>query len=283
MTTLAYGVLDPAEEELELVIAGHPPALLVSGDAAAHYLPLQGGMALGASQTSMYRSQTVPFPAGSTLVLYTDGLVERRGESIDDGLERLRAIGERIDDVESLCTRLLEDMVGDEPPDDVAVVAARLPPLTDDLRTTWPARPESLVGVRHLLRRWLRIHGASEQEAYDILVSCQEACANAVEHAYGPGRAHFDVDASHRAARIRVTVRDKGRWREPRGVASRPWDRADALVDGARGRRPRRGRHRRGPRAQTGAGGRGMRQLARIVASRRTTAFPSRGSRARST
>ena len=99
-----------------------------------------------------------------------------------------------------------------------ALVAARLPPLTDDLRTTWPARPESLVGVRHLLRRWLRSHGASEQEAYDILVSCQEACANAVEHAYGPGRAHFDVDASHRAARIRVTVRDKGRWREPRGT-----------------------------------------------------------------
>ena len=109
MTTLAYGVLDPAEEELELVVAGHPPALLVSGEAAAHYLPLHGGMALGASQTSTYRSQTVPFPAGSTLVLYTDGLVERRGESIDDGLERLRAIGERIDDVESLCTRLLED------------------------------------------------------------------------------------------------------------------------------------------------------------------------------
>ena len=72
--------------------------------------------------------------------------------------------------------------------------------------------------MRHLLRRWLRVHGAAEEEAYDILVACQEACANAVEHAYGPGRAHFDVDASHRAARIRVTVRDEGRWREPRGT-----------------------------------------------------------------
>jgi serine phosphatase RsbU (regulator of sigma subunit)/anti-sigma regulatory factor (Ser/Thr protein kinase) len=217
MTTLAYAVLDSAEQELELVVAGHPPALLASGEAVARYLPLQGGMALGASQTSTYRSLTVPFPAGSTLVLYTDGLVERRGESIDDGLERLRAIGERIDDVDSLCTRLLEEMVEDEPPDDVAVVAARLPPLTDDLRTTWPARPESLVAVRHLVRRWLQAHGASEQESYDILVACQEACANAIEHAYGPGRAHFEVDASHRAARIRVIVRDEGRWREPRG------------------------------------------------------------------
>jgi len=218
MTTLAYTVLDPAEEALELVVAGHPPALVVSPGAAARYLPMQGGMALGASQASSYRSWNVPFPAGDTLVLYTDGLVERRGESIDDGLERLRVLAETIDDAEALCAHVIDRMVDDEPPDDVAMVAARLPPLTDDLRTTWPARPESLVAVRHLLRRWLRAHGASEHEAYDILVACQEACANAVEHAYGPGRAHFEVDASHRAARIRVTVRDHGRWREPRGT-----------------------------------------------------------------
>jgi serine phosphatase RsbU (regulator of sigma subunit)/anti-sigma regulatory factor (Ser/Thr protein kinase) len=218
MTTLAYTVLDPAEEALEVVVAGHPPALVVSPGGAARYLPLHGGMALGASQASSYRSQSVPFPAGDTLVLYTDGLVERRGESIDDGLERLRALAERIDGAEALCAQAIDRMVDDEPPDDVAIVAARLPPLTDDLRTIWPARPESLVAVRHLLRRWLRAHGASEHEAYDILVACQEACANAVEHAYGPGRAHFEVDASHRAARIRVTVRDRGRWREPRGT-----------------------------------------------------------------
>jgi serine phosphatase RsbU (regulator of sigma subunit)/anti-sigma regulatory factor (Ser/Thr protein kinase) len=217
MTTLAYSVLDPAEEELELIVAGHPPALLIAGDGTARYLPLQGAMALGASQGSRYRSQTLPFAAGSTLVLYTDGLVERRGTSIDTGLERLRANCEGIDEVDELCVHVLDSMVAGEPADDVALVAARLPPLADDLRTTWPARPESLVAVRHALRRWLRIHGASEQEAYDILVACQEACANAVEHAYGPGRAHFEVDASHRAARISVTVRDRGRWREPRG------------------------------------------------------------------
>jgi anti-sigma regulatory factor (Ser/Thr protein kinase)/putative methionine-R-sulfoxide reductase with GAF domain len=217
MTTLAYAVLDPAEEELELVLAGHPPALLLPGDASARYLPLQGTMALGASPTTTYRADTTAFPAGSTLVLYTDGLVERRGESIDDGLERLRAIGAGIADVESLCADVVDGMEAGEPADDVALIAARLPPLTDDLRTRWPARPEALVAVRHLFRRWLRAHGASEHEAYDILVACQEACANAVEHAYGPGRAHFEVDASHRAHRIRVTVRDGGRWREPRG------------------------------------------------------------------
>ena len=218
MTTLAYGVLDPADETFELVLAGHPPPLLIDEHGTARFLPLQGAMALGASQTSTYRSHSVPFPAGSMLVLYTDGLVERRDAAIDDGLERLRALGEQVEDVERVVADIVDTMVEDEPADDVAVIAARLPPLTGELRTTWPAQPEALVAVRSLLRRWLLAHGASDHEAYEILVATQEACANAVEHAYGPGRAHFEVDASHRDARICLTVRDRGRWREPRGT-----------------------------------------------------------------
>jgi anti-sigma regulatory factor (Ser/Thr protein kinase) len=218
MTTVAYAVLDPAEEELELTLAGHPPPLLVTPGGEPEYLPLQGTVALGAAQGSTYRSQTMPFPAGSMLVLFTDGLVERRGASIDDGLARLQALGAGVEDVESVCADVVDRLLADEPEDDVAVIAARLPPLTEDLRTRWPAQAEALVAVRHLLRRWLRVHGASENEAYEILVACQEACANAVEHAYGPGRAHFEVDAEHHAAHIRVTVRDQGRWRAPRGT-----------------------------------------------------------------
>jgi anti-sigma regulatory factor (Ser/Thr protein kinase) len=108
--------------------------------------------------------------------------------------------------------------VADGPADDVAVIAARLPPLAQDLRTAWPAQPEALVSIRRLLRRWLRARGASEDETNDILVASQEACANAVEHAYGPGHAHFDVLAEDRAGTIRITVRDSGNWRAPRGT-----------------------------------------------------------------
>jgi anti-sigma regulatory factor (Ser/Thr protein kinase) len=217
MTTLAYVVLDPAEETLELVLAGHPPPLMIS-DSSAEYLPLQGGMALGASPTSTYGSQTVRYPAGTMLVLYTDGLVERRGEAIDDGLDRLRGLGTGVADVDDVCEGIVDRMLVDDPDDDVAVLAARLPPLSEDLHTRWPAQPEALVAVRHLLRRWLRAHGATDAEEYEILVACQEACANAVEHAYGPGRAHFEVNAEHRSSRIRVTIRDHGRWRPPRGA-----------------------------------------------------------------
>jgi anti-sigma regulatory factor (Ser/Thr protein kinase) len=150
-------------------------------------------------------------------VLYTDGLVERRDAPIDVGLEALLAIGAQIDDVDRLCSTALERLLPQAPSDDVALVAARMPPLQNDMHTRWPATSEALVSVRRLLRRWLRAHGADEEELYDIVVACQEACANAVEHAYGPGQAHFEVDAEHRESRIRLTVRDAGRWRPPRG------------------------------------------------------------------
>jgi anti-sigma regulatory factor (Ser/Thr protein kinase) len=109
-------------------------------------------------------------------------------------------------------------MVPDGQPDDIAVIAAHLPPLPEHLTSRWPADQDVLASLRRLLRRWLRSRGATEQESYDITVACQEACANAVEHAYGPGRRSFDVEAACHDGRIRVTVRDGGRWRAPRGT-----------------------------------------------------------------
>jgi GAF domain-containing protein/anti-sigma regulatory factor (Ser/Thr protein kinase) len=217
MTTLVYLVLDPAKESLELVSAGHPPALVVSPTGAAAYLPSQGGIALGATQTATYRSETFPLPTGATVFLYTDGLVERRGESIDLGLERLRVLAEGFGDVDSLCSSVLENMITDGPADDVAFIAARVPPLADHLTTRWPATPASLATIRHLLRRWLVSRGATDDEAYDIVVACQEACANAVEHAYDSHTAEFEVEALHADGGVTLTVSDRGRWRPPRG------------------------------------------------------------------
>jgi serine phosphatase RsbU (regulator of sigma subunit)/anti-sigma regulatory factor (Ser/Thr protein kinase)/putative methionine-R-sulfoxide reductase with GAF domain len=217
MTTLVYLLLDPIEETLEVVSAGHLPPLMIDPGGEPRYLDVERGLPLGTSQTEVYDSRVVPFPAGTAVVLYTDGLVERRGAPIDAGLDRLRAIVTGRDDVQELCSQALEQLVPDDPMDDVALVAARMPPLADDLRTSWPATSEALVSVRRLLRRWLAFHGAVEEEQYEIVVACQEACANAVEHAYGPAHAHFDVDAEQRAGNVRVTVRDRGRWRPPRG------------------------------------------------------------------
>jgi anti-sigma regulatory factor (Ser/Thr protein kinase) len=218
MTTLVYLVVDAAEETVTVVNAGHPPPLVVAPTGAASYLESPRCVALGVTREQPYRSASGTLPTGSIVMLYTDGLIERRGESIDAGLERLRALAEGFDDVAALCDAVVAGVVPDPRPDDVAFIAARAAPLDDTISTEWPAKPDSLPPVRYLLRRWLRSRGAGASEAFDVIVAAQEACANAIEHAYGPGRATFHVDAVHEDGLVRITIRDHGRWRAPRGA-----------------------------------------------------------------
>ena len=269
MTTALYAVLDPAAETLELVSAGHPPALVIPPSGAAAYLEPQPGAAPRGEPDVHLRVTDFRLPTGAILLLYTDGLVERRGESIDFGLERLRVLGEGIGDVEALCASVVERLVGEEPSDDVAFVAVRVPPLTDHLTTRWPATADSLAAIRYLLRRWLGSRGAGDEETYDIVVACQEACANAVEHAYGPGprRARARARRVYADGRVSVTISDRGRWRPSRSEnrgrglpmmralmdtveVRRRDDGTDVVLAGASGRRRRdaaRPHHRRAP------------------------------------
>ena len=234
MTTATYLVLDPENERVRMVSAGHPPPLVIAPDGAAYFLPTTGGIALGASRATRYRELECPIPSGSTIVLYSDGVVEVRGESLDVGLERLRQIAERRHpSVEALCDAVIGEMVVDgRPPDDVALLAARVAPLDDRLLTRWPARSEALAQVRHLLRRWLRHEGATDDEIYDVTVACQEACANAVEHAYAPGEEAFEVEAVRLGDAVEISVRDRGQWRRARGThRGRGMPMMEALMD----------------------------------------------------
>jgi anti-sigma regulatory factor (Ser/Thr protein kinase)/putative methionine-R-sulfoxide reductase with GAF domain len=218
MTTMVYLVLEPAAETLELVGAGHPPPLVIEPSGVARYVWARAGIPLGAMSTSTYRAETVPLPTGAIVLIYTDGLVERRGESIDTGLERLRVLAEGAEDVETLCATIVERLVPEDPADDVAFVAVRVPPLPDHLATRWAVTPDSLAPIRYLLRRWLAARGATQLEAYDLIVASQEACANAIEHAYGPGTAQFEFSATYDEGLVTLTVTDSGRWRPPRGA-----------------------------------------------------------------
>jgi serine phosphatase RsbU (regulator of sigma subunit)/anti-sigma regulatory factor (Ser/Thr protein kinase) len=219
MTTLVYLVLDPEAESAEVVCAGHPPPLAIAPDGDATYLVVEGGVPLGISTTARYVSSGVDYVAGTAFLLYTDGLVESREETIDEGLERLRALATgRANAPDRLCTEIVERLVPLERPDDVAMIVARVPPLPERLRGRWPADRRVLTGMRRLLRRWLLAQGADEDEVYDIVVACQEACANAVEHAYRPGHHSFALEAAYDAGVVRVTVSDQGRWRPPRGA-----------------------------------------------------------------
>ncbi|WP_461026611.1 PP2C family protein-serine/threonine phosphatase, partial [Streptomyces sparsus] len=114
---------------LNYSVAGHPPPLLVGPDGATRFLWDGRGLLLGGPLPEQPRdSATCPLPPGGTLLLYTDGLVERPGEDLDEGLRRLAGLAASLAGVpvESFCDGLLADPAG-AGRDDVAMIALRLP------------------------------------------------------------------------------------------------------------------------------------------------------------
>jgi serine phosphatase RsbU (regulator of sigma subunit)/anti-sigma regulatory factor (Ser/Thr protein kinase) len=218
MSTCVYAVLDPATGELRCANAGHPPPLVLAGDGHAAFLTGRPGLPLGVSAEHAYPEIRTTLAPGSTLLLYTDGLVEKRGEPLDVGLERFREVvaGAPSGPVKELCEQVLAALV-EAPGDDVALLAVRvLPPDSGPLDFELAAVPGALAEIRRRLHAWLAHSGAADDEAYDIVLATCEAAANAVEHAYGPADARFRVRARSEAEQVTVEVRDRGAWRDQR-------------------------------------------------------------------
>lgn len=104
--------------------AGHPPPLMVPADGPAYFAELPIGPPLGVAVKAPRCSATVAMPEAAVMVLYTDGLVERRSESLDDGMERLRR-ALRPGTAEEACRHLTREMLDHGVHDDVAIVAVR--------------------------------------------------------------------------------------------------------------------------------------------------------------
>ena len=114
MATVLYGHLDPATRDFVFANAGHPPPLLIRGPHDASYIEDGRSAPVGVTQNAEFRAASLWFDPGASLVLYTDGLVERRGMSIDDRLALLqRAAGEAPDDLESVCDHLVSTLLDD--------------------------------------------------------------------------------------------------------------------------------------------------------------------------
>jgi anti-sigma regulatory factor (Ser/Thr protein kinase) len=220
MATVLYAVLDPVVGTLRVANAGHYPPLLVHAGQRV-FLESEPCPPVGAVREASFTSTVHHLPAGSLLVLYTDGLVERRDDAVEHGMSRLADLVESPDvqDLESLCDGLLSGMLGGSPPqDDVAVLAVTAEArLGSHLDFTIPAQAEQLAVLRRTLERWLTEAGATDEEVYEITVACSEATTNAIEHAYGPGRAEVEVVCSVEDGRVAVSVRDWGQWRDARG------------------------------------------------------------------
>jgi anti-sigma regulatory factor (Ser/Thr protein kinase) len=148
-------------------------------------------------------------------MLYTDGLVERREISIDDGIARVSATvaGGMHLPVDALADAVLSEMA---PPtgydDDIAIVVYRQPYAR--LKIQKVAAAGQLSGVRHQLAAWLRTAAIPEGKIADIVLAVNEAAANSIEHAYRnhkPGKVR--VEGENDGARVHVRIIDKGSWK----------------------------------------------------------------------
>jgi serine phosphatase RsbU (regulator of sigma subunit)/CheY-like chemotaxis protein/anti-sigma regulatory factor (Ser/Thr protein kinase) len=222
IATVLFLIIDASKGTVSISRAGHPPPAMRSASGEIRFLETGGTLPLGIDDRVKADEAEYAVNAGDTLLLFTDGLVERRRESINTGFDRLRdAFSSAPDDVEELCDYILERTVTEQAShDDIAVLAVRVlgPPL-GALELTLPAKATSVPLVRHRLRVWLN-ENVPELDAVarsDLEVAWSEACTNVIRHAYGPGDATFDAIAARDGDAVSLQVRDTGQWRPPRG------------------------------------------------------------------
>jgi len=123
--TVLCGVIDTDRHELTLANAGHPEPLLVGPD-GARFLTAPIGVPIGVQGPNPYTAVTVSVPAGATLLAFTDGLIERRGEELDTGLARLRDIAVKPHaSIDDLLSDLAAHLPPDGPADDIAILGVR--------------------------------------------------------------------------------------------------------------------------------------------------------------
>jgi serine phosphatase RsbU (regulator of sigma subunit)/anti-sigma regulatory factor (Ser/Thr protein kinase) len=186
--TCVYAVFDAVAGTCEVASAGHLPPLLVRPDGSNELLDVSPAPPLGVG-TGPIQSRTLPIEDGSLLVLYTDGLVEKRTQDIDVGLNRLREIftPATVDlPLEDLCRATLAGVYADQQRDDIAVLIARLRSIPRENVASWtlPSELTSARRARGLIRRPLKQWGLTDlQPAVELLVS--ELVTNAVRYAQG--------------------------------------------------------------------------------------------------
>ena len=186
--TCAYAVYDAVSGDCEVAVAGHLPPLLVHPDGSNELLDVPPAPPLGVGDGEV-ESRHFKIEDGSLFVLYTDGLVENKGQDISDGLARLRGIfgpGSPTRPLEDLCKATLDGVYSDHQRDDIAVLIARLRRLPEDNYASWTLAPK-LTSVREArkvlaepMKRW---------ELEDLIPTTEllvsELVTNAVKYSRG--------------------------------------------------------------------------------------------------
>ena len=216
-TTAFCAVLDTGTGELIYSSAGHPPPVLVNGDRTATTLEDGRAIPLGL-RPNRFRpeSRTILSPR-ATLLLYTDGLVERRRQPLDFGIARATDLVQEGSglDLDELASEIMSRLTPEGGyQDDVALLLYRQP---TPLQLDFPASVDELAGTRTALRTWLTRADMKAEQVQDVLIATGEAVANAIEHGHrnSPGGT-VSLRATALADRVLVSVVDTGVWKTPR-------------------------------------------------------------------
>ena len=222
-TTMFCAIIDPAAGTVTYSCAGHPPPVLITAGGAYRLLDQVQSLPLAMLPADWRRgTATAALPPGATLMLYTDGLVERRNQPLDKGIDAAAVtMAERAEDhpdhVADHVMSAMTPAAGYE--DDVAVLIYRHPPPPLIVQVT-ADEPSCLALLRARLRQWLPTAGIGAREANDIVIAAGEAVANAFEHATADrpaSAAPVQITLTARVAytTVQLTVADTGSWRHP--------------------------------------------------------------------
>ncbi|WP_371483053.1 SpoIIE family protein phosphatase [Kitasatospora sp. NBC_00315] len=186
--TCLYAIYDPVSRVCQLARAGHLPAVLVHPDGTVEIPDTPVGPPLGLFGGLPFECAELHLPAGSQLVLYTDGLIEDRNRDIDQGLDLLRnALAGPARTPQDTCQDVIEALLPDQPEDDVALLVARTRALPHEFVADWdiPADPAAVAGTRAAVTERLRGWGL-EDLAFTTELIISELVTNAIRYTGGP-------------------------------------------------------------------------------------------------
>jgi PAS domain S-box-containing protein len=232
-TTAFCAVLTPETGELVYSSAGHPPPIMVHADQTVELLEDGRTIPLGSQLSPVRGDATVVLPPRATLLLYTDGLIERRRESLDRGISRAAdvVVDHRATALDELADLVMARLTPDGGYlDDVAVLLYRQPA---QLELEIPAEPTELAPTRAVMRKWLSRAGVSPDQSLNVLIAVGEALANAIEHGHRDRRGGtVSVRAMAVGDRLRVVIADAGSWKTPEPEANPHRGRGITLMRG---------------------------------------------------
>jgi anti-sigma regulatory factor (Ser/Thr protein kinase)/anti-anti-sigma regulatory factor len=225
--TLALAVLDPAGGTLRYTTCGHPPPLVIGTAGAARFLESTGSGPLGTRSPPVLATSALA--PGELVLLYSDGLIERPGRTLAEGMAELAVIaadaarralaaGEAPGAAERVCQLTVEQLIRPGHADDVTTLAAqRLADPVPALHLELPGEKASLTTARDAFAGWLGRLDAAADDWEALHLAVVEIFTNAIEHAYPPGEPgiiEFDATLGE-DGNAECRVKDHGAWRRP--------------------------------------------------------------------